>query len=133
MVYLISYEKHHKYPMMKAFPVVIDRQCPNLFRSIGTGSPVGYFHIKRWGLGPHIKFEGKIWGKFQPNLPNTRKNLGSSVTTRRKIWEKSLFWGHIGNSDGKIRGTCYLHFWRHNLGLQQEFGKQILGHSPPTS
>ena len=46
-------------------------------------------------LFPHIKFGGKIWGNVQPNQPNKRQNLGSSVTTRRKSWEKSLFWGHI--------------------------------------
>ena len=29
----------------------------------------GYFHIKRSGrLGPHIKSEGKTWGKVQPNF-----------------------------------------------------------------
>ena len=25
------------------------------------------------GLGPHIKFGGKIWGKVQPNSPDERK------------------------------------------------------------
>ena len=39
-------------------------------------------------LGPHIKFGGKIWDKFRPSSPTKRKNLGSSVTTRRKSWEK---------------------------------------------
>ena len=30
-VYLILFEKHHKYPCcIKAFSVMIDRQCPNL-------------------------------------------------------------------------------------------------------
>ena len=88
--------------MIKAFPVIMDRQCPNLFRSIGIGLPGGTSILRgrgggggRGGLGPHIKFGGKIWGKVQPNLTNKRKNLGSSVTTRRKSWEKSLFWGHI--------------------------------------
>ena len=61
--------------MIKAFPVIIDRQCPNLFRSIG---------IKRWGGGGldltsslEAKFRvlityifgGKIWG--------SNKNFGS--------------------------------------------------------
>ena len=27
------------------------------------------------GLGPHIKFGGKIWGKVQPSSQNKRKNL----------------------------------------------------------
>ena len=59
-------------------------------------SPGRYFHIRSLergggggrGLGPHIKFRGKIWGKVKPNSPNKRKNLGSSVTTRLKSWEK---------------------------------------------
>ena len=40
------------------------------------------------GLGPHITFGGKIWGKVRPSSPTKRKNLGSSVTTRLKSWEK---------------------------------------------
>ena len=39
-------------------------------------------------FGPDIKFRGKIWGKIQPSSPNIRKNVGSSVTTRRKSWER---------------------------------------------
>ena len=41
------------------------------------------------GLGPHIKFGGKIWGKIRPSSPNKRKNLGNSVTARHKSWEKN--------------------------------------------
>ena len=68
------------------------------------------------GLGPHIKFGGKIWGKVRPSLPNKRKNLGSSVTTRRKSWEKVSILG------------SYLKFRGHNLGylsfifLEAKFG-----------
>ena len=47
------------------------------------------------GLGPHIKFGGKIWGKVRPSSPNKRKNLRRSVTTGCKSWEKSQFLGHI--------------------------------------
>ena len=51
--------------------------------------PRGYFHIGEFGgLGPDIKFRGKIWGKVQPSSPNKRKNLGSSVTIRHKSWER---------------------------------------------
>ena len=39
------------------------------------------------GLGPHIKFGGKIWGKIRPSSSNKRKNFGTS--------EKSQFWGQI--------------------------------------
>ena len=30
----------------------------------------------------------------------------------------------------KISGICHLYFWRQNLGLQQEFQRQILGQAP---
>ena len=66
------------------------------------------------GLGPHIRFGGKIWGKVRPSSQNRRKNLGSSVTKRRKIW-----------------GICHIYFWRQNLGLQHKFQRQNLGPSPP--
>ena len=69
------------------------------------------------GLGPHIKFGGKIWGKVPPSSPpNKRKNLGSSVTTRRKSWEKVPILG------------SYLKFRGQNLGylsaifLEAKFG-----------
>ena len=53
---------------------------------VQCNSPRGYFQIRRsgGGLGPHIKFGGKIWGKVRPSSQNKRKNLGSFVTTRRK-------------------------------------------------
>ena len=53
--------------------MIIDRQCPNSFCSIGIGPPGGASILRGRGLGPHIKFGGKIWGKVQPNLPNKRK------------------------------------------------------------
>ena len=60
------------------------------------GSPRGVLPNKEvGGLAPNIKFGGKIWGKVRPSSPNKTKNLRSSVTTRRKSWEKSQFWGHI--------------------------------------
>ena len=50
-----------------------------------------------------------------------------------KVGKQSQFWGHIWNSEGKIWGTCHLYFWKQNLGLQQEFLRQILWSSPPTT
>ena len=66
---------------------------------IGSCQPQGgYFHIMRsgGGLGPGIEFGGKIWGKVQSSSPNKRKNLGSSVTTRRKNWERITIFGEFG-------------------------------------
>ena len=80
-------------------------------------TPRGYFQIRRSeGLGPHIKFGGKICCKVRPSSQNKRKNLGSSVTTRRKSWEKVPILG------------SYVKSRRHNLGyllfifLEAKFG-----------
>ena len=98
--------------------------CATLNSPSHMARPRGYFQIRRGG--------GKIWGKVRPSSPNKRKTLGSSVTKRRKSWEKSQFCSHIWISVGKIWGICHLYFWRQNLGLQQEFHRQILGPSPLT-
>ena len=82
--------------------------------------PRGYFHIKRLGgLGPHIKFRGKIWGKVWPSSPNKRKSLRSSIITRCKSWGKIprvkfgvfvtyIFGGKIWGSNKNFRGK----FWK---------------------
>ena len=41
------------------------------------------------GLGPHIKFGGKIWGKVRPSSQNKRKNLGSLSPQDAKVGKKS--------------------------------------------
>ena len=70
-------------------------------------------------VGPGIEFRGRIFGKVQSSSSNKRKNLGSSVTTRRKNWEKTQFWGHLG---------LYLKFKVQTLGylspisLEAKFG-----------
>ena len=96
--------------------------------------PGGYFHIRRsGGLGPHIKFGGKIWGKVRPSSPNKRKNLGKSVTARLKSWEKVPILGSYLKFRGQNLGYLSLTFLEAKLGLQQEFQRQILGPSRPTS
>ena len=53
------------------------------------------------------------------HIGSKRKNLGRSVTTRRKVGRESQFWGHLG---------LYLKFKKHNLGyfslslLEAKFG-----------
>ena len=81
----------------------------------------GYFHIRRrggggGGLGPHIKFGGKIWGKVRPSSPNKRKNLGNSVTARRKSWEKIPILGSYLKFRGQKLGYLPLIF------LEAKFG-----------
>ena len=68
------------------------------------------------GLGPHIKFGGKIWGKVRPSSPNKRKNLRSSVTTRRKSWGKVPILGSYLKFRGQNLG--YLSF----ICLEAKFG-----------
>ena len=59
-------------------------------------------------LRSHIKFGGKTCGKVRPSSPNKRKNLGSSVTTRRKSLEKVPILGSYLKFKGKNLG--YLSF-----------------------
>ena len=84
-----------------------------------------------------------MWGKVQPNSPNKRKNLGSSVTTRRKNWEKNpnfgvmceiqrkkfgvfvtyIFRGKIWGSNKNFRGKFWAKppdflIWKYPLGIQ---------------
>ena len=67
-----------------------------LFSQGGTSIAGGRRGGGGGGLGPGIEFRGKIWGKVQSSSPNKKKNLGSSVTTRRKNWERisilGTFW-----------------------------------------
>ena len=61
-----------------------------------SGGVLPYQEVGGGGLGPGIKFRGKIWGKFQSSSPNKRKNLGSYVTTRCKNWERITILGAFG-------------------------------------
>ena len=85
------------------------------------------------GLPPHIRFGGKIWGKVRPSSQNKRKNLGSSVTKRHKSWEKVPILGSYLKFRGQNLGYLSFIFLEANLGPQQEFQRQNLGPSPPTS
>ena len=77
----------------------------------------GYLQIRRsGGLGPHIKFGGKIWGKARPSSPNKWKNLGSCVTTRCKSCEKVPILGSYLKFRGQSLG--YLSF----IFLEAKFG-----------
>ena len=57
-----------------------------------------------------------MWGKVQPSSSNKSKSLGSSITTKRKSWERIPLLG------------SYLKFERQNLGylspifLKAKFG-----------
>ena len=83
------------------------------------------------GLGPHIKFGGKIWGKVRPSSQNKRKNLGSSVTKRSKSWGKVPILGSYLKFRGQNLG--YLSFiLEAKFGAPTRISEAKLGPSPPS-
>ena len=86
----------------------------------------------RWGrLGPHIKFGGKIWGKVRPSSPNKKKSLGSSVTTRRKSWEKVPILGPYLKFRGQNLGYLSLIFLEAKFGAPTRISEANFGAKPP--
>ena len=95
-------------------------------------NPGGIFPNKEiGGLGPHIKFGGKIWGKVRPTSPNKRKNLGSSVTTRRKSWEKVPILGSYLKFRGQNLGYLSLMFLEAKFGAATRISEANFGAKPP--
>ena len=83
------------------------------------------------GLGPLIKFGGKIWGKVRPSSPNNRKNLGSSVTTRRKRLGKSHNFGVISEIQRAKFGVFVIYIFRGKIwGSNKNFRGKIWGQAP---
>ena len=83
------------------------------------------------GLGPHIKIGGKIWGKVRPSSPNKRKNLGSSVTTRRKSWEKIPVLRSYLKFRGQNLGYLLLIFLEAEFGAPTRISEANFGTKPP--
>ena len=98
----------------------------------GEGTQWGYFQIRRsGGLGPHIKFGGKIWGKVRPSSPNKRKNLGRSVTTRCKSREKVPILGSYLKFRGQNLGYLSFIFLEAKFwGSNKNFRGKIWGQAP---
>ena len=87
------------------------------------------------GLGPVVKFRGKIWGKVQPSSPNKIREV--LLLQDAKVEKESQFWGHLG---------VYLKFKGQNLayllpifleakfrGSHTNFSGKFWGQIPPTS
>ena len=53
------------------------------------------------GLGPGLKFEGKIWGK----VTKKKKNLRSSGITKGKNWDRGPDFGVISENQGAKYGV----------------------------
>ena len=83
------------------------------------------------GLGPHIKFGGKIWGKVRPSSPNKRKNLGSSVATRRKSWGKVPILGSYLKFRGQNLGYLSFIFLEAKFGVPTRISEAKFGANPP--
>ena len=95
-------------------------------------NPRGYFHIRRsGGLGLHINFGGKIWGKVQPSSPNKRKNLGSSVTTRCKSWGKFPILGSYLKFRGQNLEYLSPIFLEAKFGAPTRISEANFGAKPP--
>ena len=96
--------------------------------------PGGYFEIRRsGGLGPHIKFGGKIWGKVRPSSPKKGKNLGRSVTTRCKSWGKVPILGSYLKFGGQNLGYLSLIFLEARFGAPTRISEANFGAKPLTS
>ena len=83
------------------------------------------------GLGPHIMFGGKIWGKVWPSSQNKRKNLGRSVTKRRKSWEKVPILGSYLKFRGQNLGYLSFIFLDAIFGAPTRISKAKFGAKPP--
>ena len=83
------------------------------------------------GLEAHIKFGGKIWGKVRPSSPNKRKNLGSSVITRRKSWEKVPILESYLKFRGQNLGYLSFMFFEAKVGAPTRISGAKFGAKPP--
>ena len=83
------------------------------------------------GLGPHIKFGGKIWGKVRPSSQNKRKNLGRSVTKRCKSWEKVPILRSYLKFSGENLGYLSFIFLEAKFGAPTRISEAKFGAKPP--
>ena len=82
------------------------------------------FQIRRW-------FGGKIWGKVRPSSQNKRKNLGSSVTKRRKSWEKVPILGSYLKFRGQNLGHLSFICLEAKFGAPTRISEAKFGAKPP--
>ena len=116
---------------MKAFPVIIDRQCPNLFRSIG---------IKRWGeVGgggawtSHQVWLGKIWARFSQIYQISGKTWEVLSPQDAKVGKKSLFcnFGIVSEIQRAKFGALVTYIFGGKIwGSNKNFGSKFWGQGP---
>ena len=78
-----------------------------------------------------VKFGGKIWGKVRPRSPTKRKNLGSSVTTRCKSWEKVPILGSYLKFRGQNLGYLSFIFLEAKFGAPTRISEAKFATKPP--
>ena len=76
-------------------------------------------------------FGGKIWGKVWPSSQNKRKNLGSSVTKRRKSWETVPILGSYLKFRGQNLGYLSFMFLEAKFGAPTRISEAKFGAKPP--
>ena len=84
------------------------------------------------GLGPHIRFGGKIWGKVRASSQNKMKNLGSSVTKRRESWEQVPILGSYLKFRGQNLGYLSFIFLEAKFGAPTRISEAKFGAKPPS-
>ena len=93
----------------------------HLVRRLQSSGPGGTSILGGGGPGPDIKIRGKNWGKVLPSSPNKRKNMGKSVNTRRKTWERIIVLGAFGVIPETQRakfGVFVIHIFVANFGVK---------------
>ena len=93
-------------------------------RSLQSSGSGGNSILGGGGPGPDIKFRGKNWGKVLPSSPKKRKNMGNSVTTTRKTWERIIVLGAFGVIPETQRA-------KFGVFVIQIFGSKFWGQAPP--
>ena len=83
------------------------------------------------GLDLTSSLEAKFCCKVLPSSPNKRKNLGSSVITRRKSWEKVPILGSYLKFRGQNLGCFSLTFLEAKFGAPTRISEANFGAKPP--
>ena len=98
--------------------------------------PGEYFQIRRsgggggGGLGPHIKFRGRVWGKVWPSSPNKRKTWEVLSRQDAKV-RKSPNFGVISEIQRTKFGVFVIIFLEAKYGAPTRISEANFGAKPP--
>ena len=109
------------------------RQNKTLPKSLELRTPGGVLSNKEvGGLGLTSSLEAKFGARSgQVHVPNKSENLGSSVTTRRKSWEKvPILESHL-KFRGQNLGYLSLIFLEAKFGAPTRISEANFGTKPP--